>query len=116
MPTHALGRSPRSDELSASLRASAPPLRKLADSGCKQPRKIAIVSWGKPQLNCKFHRLQELYRLALRRHDQLALPHHAAAADESPNRPPGHRHAVIGRPSGARGNPAVGDGFAALEI
>ena len=38
------------------------------------------------------------------------------AAHERADRPAGDRHAVIGRPAGARGDPAIGDGLAPLEI
>ena len=41
------------------------------------------------------------------RRDHAALPHHALAAHDGADRPAGHRLAVIGRPAGARGDPAV---------
>ena len=38
------------------------------------------------------------------------------AAHQRANRPAGHGHAVIRRPTGARGDPAVGDGLPPLQI
>ena len=50
-----------------------------------------------------------------RRHD-LALPHHAPPAHERPDRPAGHRLAVVGRPAAARGDPGVADRLGALQV
>src|SRR4051812_33605107 len=64
----------------------------------------------------RLQRLQKPHRLALRRRHELALPHHAAAADEGTDGPAGDAHAVIRGPAGFGGDPFVGDGLAALQI
>src|SRR4051812_40433392 len=61
-------------------------------------------------------RLQKPHRLTLRGRHELALPHHAAAADEGADGPAGDADAVIGGPAGLGRDPFVGDGLAALEI
>ena len=81
--------------------------------------KEEFVMWSPTNTTRKFPRPQRVlksHRLATRRRDQFALPHDLAAAHERADRPAGHGDAVIRRPAGARGDPAVGDGLAALEI
>src|SRR5471030_179729 len=59
---------------------------------------------------------QEADALALRWRYQTTVPHDFVSAYDSPHRPAGNGDAVIGRPADARGDPAVGDGLAPLEI
>src|SRR5207244_3421090 len=61
-------------------------------------------------------RIHEPHRLALRRVGEATVAHHHPAADDGAHRPAGHRHAVVGRPAGAAGDPAVLDGAPRLQV
>src|SRR4051794_1588982 len=61
-------------------------------------------------------RLLEAHRLAQGRRGQLPLPHDDVPANDRADRPAGHRDAVIRGPAAFRGDPAIADGLAALEV
>ncbi len=81
----------------------------IASSGDKAPaiQRIGIGAdgtwhyfWSR-QLSLGPQRLDETHRLALRGRDDLAVPHHLAAAHDRADRPAGDPLAVVGRPAGA---------------
>ena len=80
------------------------------DSACECGRRMTTTPRSRLQ------RLQKPHRLAQRRRQQFALPHHAAAAHEGADRPARDLHAVIRRPAGARGDPLLVMVSLALQI
>src|SRR5262245_45748239 len=107
----------------ASLRrVCSPPLRNsLRPMARNRPRAIP-KAWRTASATANFrsatstNRFPELDGLAGRRSKQFTLPHHAHAAHEGAHRPAADGHAVVRSPSGARGDPSVGDRLAALDI